>query len=66
MLDTEIGYSKSIEEIEAILQRVEDETLHIDDFLVEISRATKLLASCRSKLTQSEADIDNLMKSTAQ
>ena len=63
MSKKESGYHKSIEEIEAILAKIENGETDIDDLAAEISRASVLLKECKEKLFQTEQEIEKIMKS---
>jgi exodeoxyribonuclease VII small subunit len=61
MKEKEYGYSKSIEEIEVILAKIERGETDIDDLLVEIKRATNLLHECRDKLLKTEQEVGKIL-----
>jgi len=58
----EPGYRKSIDEIEAILEKIENGETDIDDLTTEIKRAAKLLQDCKDKLFQTEQEVKKIMK----
>ena len=62
MSKKESGYRQSIEEIEAILAKIESGETDIDDLAAEIKRAAKLLQSCKEKLFRTEQDVERIMK----
>ena len=53
----ESGYRKSIDEIEAILAKIENGETDIDDLAAEIKRASQLLHECREKLFVTEQEV---------
>ena len=61
MSKKEYGYRKSIEEIEAILAKIESGEIDIDDLSSEIKRATKLLQECKEQLFQTEQEVEKIM-----
>jgi exodeoxyribonuclease VII small subunit len=61
MTGKEDCYSKSIEEIEAILAKIESGETDIDDLLVEIKRAAKLLHECKGKLVKTEQEVGKIL-----
>ncbi|MDR1173064.1 MAG: exodeoxyribonuclease VII small subunit [Bacteroidales bacterium] len=63
MAKKESSYSKSIEEIEAILAKIENGETDIDDLSTEIKRAAKLLQDCKEKLFRAEQDVEKIMRS---
>ena len=63
MANKESGYRKSIDEIEAILAKIESGETDIDDLATEIKRAAQLLKECKEKLFLTEREVENIMKS---
>ena len=62
MAKKESGYRKSIDEIEAILAKIENGETDIDDLATEIKRAAQLLQDCKEKLFQTEQEVEKIMK----
>jgi len=62
MSKKESGYRQSIEEIEAILAKIESGETDIDDLAAEIKRAAKLLQDCKEKLFRTEQEVEKVMK----
>ena len=61
MAKKELGYRESINEIEAILAKIEGGETDIDDLSAEIKRAAKLLQGCKEKLFQTEQEVNQLI-----
>jgi exodeoxyribonuclease VII small subunit len=61
MAKKELGYRKAIDEIEAILTKIEGGEIDIDDLSAEIKRAAKLLQGCKEKLFQTEQEVEKIM-----
>ena len=61
MAKKEQGYRESIDEIEAILAKIEDGETDIDDLAAEIKRAATLLQDCKEKLFRTEQEVGKLM-----
>jgi len=61
MAKNEQNYRKAIDEIEAILQKIESGETDIDDLAAEIQRASKLLQECKKKLMQTEQEVEKVM-----
>jgi len=55
------NYRNTIDEIEAILQKIESGETDIDDLAAEIKRASKLLHECKEKLMQTEQEVEKIM-----
>ncbi|MDR1154466.1 MAG: exodeoxyribonuclease VII small subunit [Bacteroidales bacterium] len=62
MSKKESGYTESIEEIEAILTKMENGETDIDDLSAEIKRAAMLLQECKEKLFRTEQEVQEIMK----
>ena len=63
MTKKESDYRQSIEEIEAILAKIESGETDIDQLAAEIKRAAKLLQDCKEKLFRTEQEVEKIMKS---
>ena len=63
MAKKESGYRKSIDEIEAILAKIESGETDIDNLAAEIKRASQLLQECKEKLFLTEQEVEKIMKS---
>ena len=63
MAKKELRYREAMDEIEAILTRVESSETDIDDLAAEIKRAAKLLQDCKEKLFRTEEEVGKIMKS---
>jgi len=63
MSKKESGYRQSIEEIEAILAKLESGETDIDHLAAEIKRAAKLLQNCKEMLFQTEQEVEKIIKS---
>ena len=63
MVKTKYSYRKSIEEIEAILVRIESEETDIDNLTAEIKRASLLLQECKQKLLHTEQELGKVLQS---
>ena len=61
MAKKETGYRESIDEIEAILAKIEGGETDIDDLTAEIKRAAKLLQDCKEKLFRTEQEVEKIM-----
>ncbi len=55
-------YKESIEEIESILDKIENNETDIDTLIKEVKRAAQLIRACKEKLQNTEAEIENILK----
>jgi exodeoxyribonuclease VII small subunit len=59
----EVGFGAAMEELEAILGRVEGDEIDIDELAEELKRATKLLELCRQKIRKAELEVTQIVQS---
>lgn len=62
MTKEKISYSEAVAEIEAILQKIEEGKLDVDDLAEKVSRVTDLLKLCRDKLHLTEEKIGRILE----
>jgi exodeoxyribonuclease VII small subunit len=55
------SFRKAVEEVEAILLRLEAEEVDIDDLSREVGRAVELIKLCRSKLEKTDSEVRRLV-----
>jgi exodeoxyribonuclease VII small subunit len=60
-----IGFGEAIEELEAILRRVEAEEIDIDQLAEELKKATELLDICRGKIRKAEVEVTQIVQDLA-
>ena len=58
----EPGFTEAIRELEALLARVEDDSLDIDRLAAELERAAELLALCRGKIRKAEIEVAQVVQ----
>lgn len=56
-------YKKAIEEIEAIVKSLEDNKMDIDVLGGRVKRAAELIEFCKSKLHDTEEEVEKVLKS---
>jgi exodeoxyribonuclease VII small subunit len=56
------GFTEAIRELEAVLARVEDESLDIDRLAAELERAAELLEICRGKIRKAELEVAQVVQ----
>ncbi len=57
-----LTYTKAIEEIESILFEIENDEIDIDAMSKKVSRVSELLDFCKSKLTDTEKEVERIFK----
>lgn len=55
-------FSESLEEIEAIVERIEAEDVDIDRLADELQRAAGLLEVCRTKIRKAELEVKHIVE----
>ena len=56
-------YKKAIEEIETIVKSLEDNKMDIDVLGERVKRAAELIEFCKSKLHDTEEEVEKVLKS---
>ncbi|HEX6200912.1 MAG TPA: exodeoxyribonuclease VII small subunit [Thermoanaerobaculia bacterium] len=59
----ELKFGEALEELEAILRRVEEEEIDIDSLAAELKRAAELLEVCRGKIRKAEVEVTQIVQS---
>jgi exodeoxyribonuclease VII small subunit len=59
----EVKFGEALEELEAILRRIEKEEIDIDSLSDELQRATELLELCRGKIKKAEVEVTQIVQS---
>lgn len=58
-MEKEFDYTKAVEELEAIAEKVEDPNTGIDDIEKYIKRSEELVAACRAYLRGAREKLEN-------
>ena len=62
MTKKKLSYAEAVAEIEAILQKIEEGKLDVDELAEKVSRVTDLLKLCRDRLYQTEEQIGRILE----
>ena len=62
MTTKKVTYSEAIVEIEAILEKIENEELDVDELAEKVKRVSTLLKICKSKLTKTNEQVEQILK----
>lgn len=57
----EVSFSAALAELEAILRRIEAETVDLDELAGELARAAGLLEICRGKVRKAEVEVQEIL-----
>ncbi|MEO5357012.1 MAG: exodeoxyribonuclease VII small subunit [Nitrospirae bacterium YQR-1] len=55
-------YSEAIQEIEAIISEIEDETIDVDLLTEKVRTAIVLIKLCKSRLRKTEEELEDVLK----
>ena len=58
----DLKFGQALEELEAILRRVESEEIDIDSLAEELQRAAQLLEVCRGKIRRAEVEVTQIVQ----
>lgn len=62
MEDIKLSYKDAMAEIESIVAKLEDNQLDVDELSENVKRVSLLIAFCKSKLHDTEAEVENILK----
>lgn len=61
-MSEEIKYTEAFEELQQIVADIEDGEISVDELSVKVKRASELIKVCKSKLTSTEEDVNQILK----
>lgn len=62
MAKKELSYSDAINEMEAIISKIENQELDIDNLSANVKRVAELLTFCKMKLKNTEEEVQKILK----
>jgi exodeoxyribonuclease VII small subunit len=57
-----LSYTTAVTELEEIIRELEDASISVDELSEKVKRAAVLLQYCRDKLTSTEKEVNNVLK----
>ena len=63
MEEKELSYKEAMTEIEDIVAKLEDNQLDVDELSGKVKRVSELIAYCKSKLHETEEEVEKILKS---
>ncbi len=63
MEENKLSYKEAMAEIEEIVVKLEDNQLDVDELSSKVKRVSELIAFCKSKLHETEEEVENILKS---
>ncbi len=61
-MEKKISYNKALEEIDAIINSLSDNSIDVDELTVQVKRATELIKLCKERLQKIETDVNEILK----
>ena len=58
----ELNYTKAFDELQQIVADIEDGEISVDELSEKVKRASALITICKSKLTSTEEDVNQILK----
>ena len=57
-----LNYTAAFEELQKIVSEIEQGTISVDELSEKVKRASQLIKICKSKLTNTEEDVNGILK----
>ncbi len=57
-----LTYQSAFKELQQIVTDLEEGEVNVDELSEKVKRATMLIAVCKSKLTETEEDVNKILK----
>ena len=61
-MSEKIKYQEAFEELQQIVTEIEEGEISVDELSEKVKRAAQLIKICKTKLTQTEANVDQILK----
>lgn len=61
-MNEELNYSKAFEELQTIVNEIEQGEISVDELSEKVKRAALLIRVCKTKLTTTEEDVNQILK----
>jgi len=58
---SEISYSEALKEAEAIVKRIEENDVPVDELVSQVARATQLIKGCREQLEAAQFEVREVL-----
>jgi exodeoxyribonuclease VII small subunit len=66
MSETEVNYARAFTELQAIVTEIELGQITVDILSEKVKRASELIAICKTKLSSTEEDVNQILKELEQ
>ncbi len=61
-MSKEPKYTEAFDELQQIVADIEDGEITVDELSIKVKRASELIKICKSKLTSTEEDVNEILK----
>ena len=61
-MNDNLTYQTAFKELQQIVTDLEEGEVNVDELSEKVKRATMLIAICKSKLTETEEDVNKILK----
>ncbi len=61
-MSNEITYTDAYEELQTIVQEIEEGGISVDELSIKVKRAAQLIKICKTKLSSTEEDVNQILK----
>lgn len=61
MATKKFNYKKSLEEIEEIVRKIEDEDIEVDELSALVKKAAELIKLCKTKLKDTGSELEEII-----
>lgn len=61
-MEEKLSYKEAMVEIENIVSMLEENKLDVDELSEKVKRVSQLIAFCKSKLHDTEEEVENILK----
>lgn len=61
-MEEKLSYKEAMAEIESIVTMLEENKLDVDELSAKVKRVSQLIVFCKSKLHNTEEEVENILK----
>lgn len=61
-MSQDLKYSSAFNELQAIVSEIESGEISVDELSEKVKKAAELIKFCKTKLTSTEEDVNNILK----
>ena len=58
---SDVKYSKSIQKLEEIVEKIENEEIDVDELATQVKDAVSLIKTCKSKIEKAELEVKKIV-----